>query len=279
MPFTTVRGVGINYTVLGNSGPWVALSPGGRRPLEAVKSIAARIAAAGYRVLIHDRRNCGSSDVAIEGDEPEAEIWASDLAALLAQLEARPALVGGGSSGSRLAVLLALRHPDYVRALCLWRVTGGQFAANRLAEEYYGQYIKVAERGGMTAICETEHFRDRIAARPSNRERLLAMNPRNFIAVMARWREYFLEGAEDPMLGASEPQLRSIRMPVCVFPGNDRTHPRSVGRRLGGLLPHVEVHELFTEDLDADVAPLESWDSKEPEFVSICVDFFKRVTH
>ena len=31
MPIATVRGVEINYQVLGERGPWVALQPGGRR--------------------------------------------------------------------------------------------------------------------------------------------------------------------------------------------------------------------------------------------------------
>ena len=32
MPLAKVREVNLNYEVLGNKGPWVALSPGGRRP-------------------------------------------------------------------------------------------------------------------------------------------------------------------------------------------------------------------------------------------------------
>lgn len=59
MPIAHVRGININYEVLGTRGPWVALSPGGRRALDNVKSLAQHVADAGYRVLIHDRRNCG----------------------------------------------------------------------------------------------------------------------------------------------------------------------------------------------------------------------------
>ena len=71
MPIATIRGVHINYQVFGEKGPWVALSPGGRRDLGAVLPLAEPVAAAGYRVLLHDRRNCGASDVVIEGDESE----------------------------------------------------------------------------------------------------------------------------------------------------------------------------------------------------------------
>src|SRR5215475_12578406 len=79
MPIAHVRGININYEVLGTGGPWVALSPGGRRALDNVKPLAQHVADAGYRVLIHDRRNCGLSDIAIGADVSEYEVWAEDL--------------------------------------------------------------------------------------------------------------------------------------------------------------------------------------------------------
>jgi len=94
MPIAHMRGVNINYEVLGSGGPWVALSPGGRRALDNVKSLAQHVAQAGYRVLIHDRRNCGLSDIVIGGDQSEYEIWADDLHELLVQLKALPVIVG-----------------------------------------------------------------------------------------------------------------------------------------------------------------------------------------
>ena len=119
MPEATVRGVTINYQVLGDEGPWVALSPGGRNALDSVHSLAQRIADEKYRVVIFDRRNCGASDVVIEGKDSEYEIWADDLHDLLEQLNALPAIVCGSSSGCRLSLLFALRHPDAVSGLLL----------------------------------------------------------------------------------------------------------------------------------------------------------------
>ena len=65
MSIVQVRGVNINYQVLGKRGPWMALSPGGRLAMDEIRYLAEPIAQAGYRVLIHDRRNCGASEVAI----------------------------------------------------------------------------------------------------------------------------------------------------------------------------------------------------------------------
>src|SRR5262249_15322611 len=141
MPIAQVRGVNINYEVLGSAGPWVALSPGGRRALDNVKSLAQHVAMAAHRVLIHDRRNCGLSDIAIGGEMSEYEVWAEDLHELLSQLNALPAVLGGGSSGCRLSVLFALKYPHAVRALLLWRVTGGAFAPPRAPAKYYNPHL------------------------------------------------------------------------------------------------------------------------------------------
>ena len=94
MPVTSIRGVDIHYEILGERGPWVALQPGGRRAGASVRPLAEKIAEAGYRVLVYDRRNCGASDIAIEG-ESENEEWAEDLHELLFRLDALPAFIGG----------------------------------------------------------------------------------------------------------------------------------------------------------------------------------------
>ena len=126
-------------------------------------------------MLVYDRRNCGASGVSFEGGNSENEVWADDLHELLLQLDALPAFIGGSSSGCRLALLAALRHPADLRGLLLWRVTGGAYAAHRLVENYYTQFIDAAERGGMEAVCHTEHFSEVIASNPANRERLLSI--------------------------------------------------------------------------------------------------------
>lgn len=276
MPYAKIRGVDINYRVLGNTGPWVALSPGARREMAGIELIAGKVAEQGYRVVIFDRRNCGASEVVIGGDPSEYEIWADDLHELLGQLGARPAIVGGSSSGCRTALLFALRHPEAARALLLWRVTGGRFACERLAQEYYGQCIEAAERGGMAAVCAMEHWKARIEARPANRGALMNMEPARFIEVMTRWREYFLKGADLPVIGATESDLRSIKIPACIVPGNDLTHGQQTGENLGRLLAHSEVHVLFPKHYDLALSPREEWDDKAGEMAALFDNFLKR---
>jgi len=277
MPIAAVRGVEINYEVLGERGPWVALQPGGRRGLEGVKPLGQKLAEAGNRVLVYDRRNCGASAISFDGGDSENEVWVADLHELLLQLDALPAFIGGSSSGCRLALLAALRHPADVRGLLLWRVTGGAFAAKRLVENYYTQFIEAAQRGGLEAVCRTEHFAALIASNPANRERLLSMGVERFIGAMNAWRQSFNEGADHPVIGLSPAELRSMMMPACIIPGNDRTHPREPGQIAHRLMPNAEYYEVVTEDRpDLDVA-LEDWSAKEGLLAAIFIDFLRRV--
>jgi pimeloyl-ACP methyl ester carboxylesterase len=276
MPIAKVRGANINYQVLGTQGPWMALSPGGRRAMENVKSLAQRMADKGYRVLIHDRRNCGLSDISIGGETSEYEVWADDLYALLGELKALPAIVGGSSSGCRLSLLFALKYPQAVHALLLWRVTGGAFAAGRLTENYYGQYIRAAQDGGMAAVCALDHFKERIAARPDNRATLMAMDPKAFIAAMERWREQFRKGAELPVIGAGEQDLNSVKVPTCIIPGNDKTHNHAVAETAHRMIAGSELHDLFPGDLDIDLVPQEDWAPREGDMARVFADFLAR---
>jgi pimeloyl-ACP methyl ester carboxylesterase len=251
------------------------LQPGGRRAGSGVRSLAEKVAEAGYRVIAYDRRNTGASGVAIEG-EAENDEWAEDLHELLGRLDALPAYIGGSSSGCRLAMILALRRPEDVRGLLLWRVTGGAYAAERLTNQYYTSHIEAAQQGGMAAVCAMEHWSEVIKANPASRAKLMALDPQDFIARMTRWRQSFLAGADHPVIGLSPAQLRSMTMPTCIAPGNDRVHPRLPGQVAHRLMPNAEYHEVMAEDrMDLDVA-FEDWEKKEGLLAAIFIDFLRR---
>ena len=257
-----VHGVRINYETIGSNGPWIALTPGSRRPYDELINISKAIARSGYRVLLHDRRNCGASELAFDGSASEHEIWADDLYELGQTLGALPMYVGGSSAGARLAILYALRHPDGLRGLLLWRLTGGQEAVDRLAENYYGQFIKIAAEEGMAAVARGDHFSECIRARPANKERLLQTDVRHFIETMTRWRECFLQSANLPIVGATEADLRSITAPACLIAGNDVIHTPQTARKAASLIPNSELHDNVVE-WRSDDNLLKEWDRKE----------------
>jgi pimeloyl-ACP methyl ester carboxylesterase len=257
-----VRGVTLVYEIIGDRGPFIALTPGSRRSYDEFVPLAGLLAKQGYRVLLHDRRNCGRSEVGIEARGSEHEIWADDLNELCKTVGANEVYAGGASAGARLALLFALRHPQTVKGLVLWRVTGGQHAVQKLAKQYYGDFIDLAKSGGMEAVCASEHFGDCIKARPANRGRLMAMRPDEFIAIMNTWRENFLAASELPVVGATEEQLRDLKIPVCIVCGNDKVHTPVAARKAAGLIPNTEFHDDVVAKYPDDKL-LDQWDQQE----------------
>jgi pimeloyl-ACP methyl ester carboxylesterase len=251
----------------------VAISPGGRRGLASDRALGVLIAEAGFRVLVYDRRNTGASEVAISGDSESAE-QAEDLLALLRALDTGPTYIAGCSSGSRLSLLLALSHPEAVRALLLWRVTGGAYAAEKLAFNYYAQFLDAAQRGGIEAVCETEHFAAMIRANSANRERLLAIGAGGFAAGMERWLAGFRQGSGFPVAGISPEAMRGLTLPTLIVPGNDRIHPRAPGQAAHRLMPNSRYREVLTSDRDVDV-DFEGWEAARGTLAAVFIDFLR----
>src|SRR4029079_2121343 len=189
---------------------------------------------------------------------------------------ALPAHIGDISCGCRLAMILALRRPEDVRGLLLWRVTGGAYAAERLTNQYYTSHIDAAKQGRMSAVCARAHLREGTKVTPTARAKLMAFDLQDFIARMERWRQSFLAGTDHSVIGLSPAQLRSMTMPTCIAPGNDRVHPRLPGQVAHRLMPNAEYHEVLSEDrMDLDIA-FEDWEKKEGLLAAIFIDFLRR---
>jgi pimeloyl-ACP methyl ester carboxylesterase len=276
MPVAKVRGVNIFYQIIGDTGPWVALITGGRRGHDEFVPLAQKLASAGYRVVLHDRRNTGRSDVRIEGDVAEEILWLDDLHELLKQLGALPAFVGGSSAGARTAMRFYVRFRNDVRGLLLMRVTGGAFAAGRLPEMYYGQFIKAAQEGGMAAVCANEQYQERIAANPHTRDRLMAMDPKQYIKVMSNWREQFIASTKLEVFGMTDTDLASISVPTVLIPGNDQTHASANGRIAAQRIPGCILHQLPIEDQEVPLIPYPDWAPYEDEIARAFIELMQR---
>jgi pimeloyl-ACP methyl ester carboxylesterase len=278
MPVTNIRGVNINWQQIGDRGPWIMLTTGGRRGHDEFIPLAHKLAARGHRVVLHDRRNTGASDVLIEGEQGEEVIWTEDMHELMSKLGALPAFFGGSSSGARTSILFALRYPAAVRGLLLLRVTGGAFAAGRLPENYYGQFIRAAREGGMAAVCATEQYQERIKANPHNAGYLTSLPVEKFIAVMTRWNQIFESGGHHPVMGVSEQELGSLKVPAIVIPGNDKTHASPSGLAAHRMIPGSELHRLPIEDQDVPLIPFPDWAPYETEIAETLTGFIARHT-
>jgi hypothetical protein len=129
----------------------------------------------------------------------------------------------------------------------------------------------------MAAVCATEQYQERIAANPGNRDRLLAMDPQEYIRVMSRWLECFEEGPRKPVLGMTESAMRSIRVPTLVVPGNDNTHASVNGLAAAQLIPQSELFRLPIEDQDVPLLPFSAWAEHEPVLAERFASFMRRV--
>jgi pimeloyl-ACP methyl ester carboxylesterase len=223
----------IHYQLIGE-GPTLALTPGGRLGGDAVRHLVEPLAQH-YRVMLWDRRNTGKSSLWF-GEEPEQLVWADDLAAILRQLDLAPAYLAGASAGARVSYLAAIRHPEVVAGLALWCLTGGPYACQVLGFEYHTPYINAALQGGMAAVAETPFFRERIAANPANRARLLSTPPDQFIAALRNWNTSFYYRPDSPVMSATADDLRTITCPTLVVEGNDDIHTTEAARRLHELV-------------------------------------------
>ena len=239
MPYAKVNGTNLYYEDYGE-GPAVILTPGGRVDCNGLRPMAALLSPH-CRVIIHDRRNCGRSDVVIGGELSEQHLWAEEMAGLLQQIDAVPAYAAGGSAGSRTSMTLAVRHPELVKGLFIWEVSGGPRSAELMSPGYYGQYIEAAENGGMAAVAETEFFAQRIKDNPANEARLLSMDVTEFLSVMRRWQASF--SRPNPVGDLTEEEIKTIKCPLFMFAGNtpDEVHHVSAAENAHRLVPNSEI--------------------------------------
>jgi pimeloyl-ACP methyl ester carboxylesterase len=243
----TPDGCNLEYRIRGE-GALVVLTPGGREKGEAVAALAEALAEHA-RVVTWDRRNAGASDVYF-GGASESEIWAQDLADLVMHLGRGPAWLAGGSAGCRTSVIAALRRPEIARGLILWSASGGQYASQFLGFSYHAPYIMAALGGGMTAVVAQPFWADRIAENPANRERMLAMDPAEFIAVMKRWMSAFYFRPGSDLTGATNDELRTIALPTLLFEGNDDIHPKAVSDIVARSIPNTTYRPSPWSDAD-----------------------------
>ena len=149
-------------------------------------------------------------------------------------------------------------------------------AAGRLPENYYGMFIKAAQDGGMAAVCATEQYQERIAANPQTRDRLMAMDPKQYIKVMSNWQGQFIESTKLEVFGMTKDDLNSIAVPTVLIPGNDQTHAAENGRIAARAIPGCVLHQLPIADQEVPLIPYPDWAPHEPEIARVFLDLMRR---
>jgi pimeloyl-ACP methyl ester carboxylesterase len=246
-----LEALAIGYEVLGDRGRTWAITPGGRfsRSYPGIRELAVALADLGNRVLVYDRPNTGESDVCFVGST-ESAMQADALAALLRHLDLAPAVIAGGSGGSRVSILAAARHPDVASGLATWWISGGVFGLMTIGVGYCAESIRAAWNGGMEAVAaipETTqgNWQDVMRLNPGNRQRILGQDPREFLATMERWLQAYCPCGDDLVPGLPDAVARDITVPTLVVRSgeSDPFHTRATSEAVAKVLPNARLVE------------------------------------
>jgi hypothetical protein len=79
------------------------------------------------------------------------------------------------------------------------------------------------------------------------------------------------------VMGVTEQELRSIKVPVMIIPGNDQTHSSASAAVGHKLIPGSELHQLPIKDQEVPLIPFPDWGPYEEEIADTFVKFMQRV--
>jgi pimeloyl-ACP methyl ester carboxylesterase len=242
-----ISGIGIEYQLLGPEGaPAIAITPGGRFAMDSpgVPELARKLAAAGRRVLLWDRPNCGASDVIFEGDT-ESNMQGRTLVELIRALKIGPIALAAGSGGSRVSLVAASQGPDIVSHLIIWWISGGALSLISLASYYCVTSALAASQGGMAAVAALPGWQEQIQKNPRNRDYILAQDPERFIQTMERWAVAYMPMPNSPVPGMPPEAFARLKMPVLIYRSgkSDLSHTRRTSEWVHELIPQSKLIE------------------------------------
>jgi pimeloyl-ACP methyl ester carboxylesterase len=228
--------------VVVGSGPTVVLShcwTGSRATWEPV---AARLVAAGRRVVLYDQRGHGASTMG--PDAPTVEQLGEDLAAVLEAVDARDAVVAGHSMGGMSVQALAIARPDVVaervRALVLAGTAGFGVAAGPLSVAARFVTGNRAVERLMAGRLGPALSRGTVGRRP--RHAHLVATRDAFLSLATDVRLQFLIAMQTMDFRAG---LAGVAVPTTVVIGRrDLLTPPRLGRAMAAAIPGARLVEV-----------------------------------
>ncbi|MCB0935623.1 MAG: alpha/beta hydrolase [Mycobacterium sp.] len=234
-----VNGGNVVYEILGETGEFITLTPGGRysKDIEGLRPLADELVEGGYRVLLWDRPNCGKSDLQFYG-QSESHMRADTLHALITGLGIGPCIIAGGSGGARDSILTTILHPEVATKLVVWNIVGGVYGSFVLGSYYLVPSILAVRGLGIKGLLQVDEWKERIAANPGNSDRILAMDSDEFLRVMLRWLNAFVPKPGQAIPGVDDELFGDIKVPTLIIRGgeNDWDHPKRTSLEVNCLI-------------------------------------------
>lgn len=206
VPKRRVNGIELYYEVHGSGRPLVCIH--GTSSSALIWGTAVDELARHGRLIVYDRRGCTRSE------RPQPYITnvhehADDAAALIEVLAAAPAIVIGRSYGGEVAVDLALRYPDRVRALVLLEAVLAGLSPDAVARvNVLRDLVLAAAAQDMSTVAET--FLRRVVgdagweAFSPDMQRMFRANGE---AIAAEFRGGYLDTSETDLAALEKPTL------------------------------------------------------------------------
>jgi len=234
-----IHGGNVVYEILGETGEFIALTPGGRfsKDIPGLRPLAEQLVKGGYRVLLWDRPNCGKSDLQFYG-QSESHMRADTLHQLITGLGIGPCVIAGGSGGARDSILTTILHPEIVTKLVTWNIVGGVYGSFVLGSYYIVPSIQAVRGLGIKGLLGVSEWQERIAENPANKDRILAMDADEFLKVMLRWLNAFVPKPGQAIPGVDDALFDDIRVPTLIIRGgeNDWDHPKRTSLEVSCLI-------------------------------------------
>jgi 2-hydroxy-6-oxonona-2,4-dienedioate hydrolase len=244
MPSLRINGGNVVYEILGESGDFIALTPGGRfsKEIPGLRPLADALVAGGHRVLLWDRPNCGESDVQFYG-YTESHMRAETLHALITGLGIGPCIIAGGSGGARDSILTTMLYPDVVTKLVVWNIVGGVYGSLALAGHYVMPSIQAVRGMGIEGLMRIKEWRERIDANPANEQRFLDLDADEFLKVMLRWLNAYVPKPGQTVPGVEDEMFSDITVPTMIIRGgeHDWDHPKRTSLEINCLIKGSEL--------------------------------------
>jgi 2-hydroxy-6-oxonona-2,4-dienedioate hydrolase len=244
VPSVEINGGNVVYEILGDTGDFIVLTPGGRygKDIPGLRPLALALVDGGYRVLLWDRPNCGASDVQFYG-QSESHMRAETLHGLMTALDIGPCIIAGGSGGARDSMLTTMLYPELVTKLVVWNIVGGVYGSFVLGSYYIVPSILAVRGLGVDGLLTVREWRERIEENPNNKQRFLDLDADEFLKVMLRWLNAFVPKPGQTIPGVDDGMFDQIKVPTLIIRGgeNDWDHPKRTSLEVNCLIKGSEL--------------------------------------
>jgi non-heme chloroperoxidase len=237
----TSDGAVLDVHVAGD-GPAVVLPHCWTGTMEVWAPVAARLVAAGHRVVRYDQRGHGGSTVGSGGFTIER--FGDDLRDVLEALDVRDAVVAGHSLGGMTAQSFAIRHPEALRE----RVRALVLVGTAPAAVVWAPLARVTRR-----LMRSPKLENRMRARGGSPFVRGVFGARPNRAAVLATRDAFVNTSPDVRVGVLDsmlnfdlrPQLHTITVPTVIVSGTrDTLTPPRWSRAIAKAIPGARLETV-----------------------------------